>query len=224
MTLARKHRGDACAPRLLDRAQDAQFVIDDHVVRRRIAPLDGIEHPFLVQVDEHAPADRVPQPGALHLARLKYHIPVRENDRNARAATTRQRCQRTRIQALRERVIDQEERDQQQLRVVEVFQAVALQRPQIVGVTELIPQLLEDGPVALATRRAKLALQMLTQVVLDGIVIQEGIVHIEEKHELFAAARHVSFPCRFVAGSVLCARGPQGSRGVNARRRRALGP
>lgn len=36
-----------------------------------IAALHVIEHPLLVDVDEHEPFDRIPQSGALDLAQLK---------------------------------------------------------------------------------------------------------------------------------------------------------
>src|SRR5205085_4376654 len=101
-----------------------------------------------------------PQAGALHLARLEDHIAVGENDRGSEARAARQRSQRARVEPVRKRVVHQEERHPQQLRIVEVLEAIALQRAQVVGVSELRAQLLENRPVAVASGAAELALQM----------------------------------------------------------------
>src|ERR1700733_7393098 len=60
LPLAWEHAGDARAPVLLYARQDAKLVVHHHVVMRRIAALDRIEHPLLVDEDQYAPADRIP--------------------------------------------------------------------------------------------------------------------------------------------------------------------
>ena len=43
----------------------------------------GVEHLFLVQVDEHPSLDGIPQTGALDLARLEHDIPIGQDDGRA---------------------------------------------------------------------------------------------------------------------------------------------
>src|SRR5882762_800003 len=194
MPLARKHGGQAPAPQLLHGGEDAQLVIDHDVVIGRKAPLDGIQHLLLVQVNEDSAVYRVPQARALHLARLENHIAVGEDDRGSETPATRERCQRTRIEPVRERVVHQEERHPQQLRIVEVLQAIALQSAEIVGVTELRAQLFENRPVAVAARAAELALQMGAEIGLHGVVVEERIVHVEQEHDFRRRIRHPVAP------------------------------
>jgi len=181
MALARKDRRDACTPRALHRRQDAQLVIHHHVVRSRVTLLHGGQHFLLVQVDEHAPLHGIPQSGALHLAWLEHHVAVGEDHSDAKTATALQRRQRARVQSLRERIVEQEERDLQQLRLIEIFEPIALQRAQIIRVAELCPQFLEDHPVALAAGMAEFALQVLTEIGLHGIVVEQRVVDIEQE-------------------------------------------
>ena len=76
MPLAHKDGGQALAPHLLHGGEYAQLVVDHDVVIGGKAPLDGIQHLLLVQVNENSPVHRVPQAGALHLARLEDHVTV----------------------------------------------------------------------------------------------------------------------------------------------------
>src|SRR5207253_9689654 len=85
---------------------------------------------------------------------------------------------------LPERVVDQEERHAQQQRIVEVLQAIALQGAEIVGVSELGAQLLEDRPVAVAAGAAELALQIGAEIGLHGVVVEERVVHVEQERDL----------------------------------------
>ena len=147
----------------------------------RVTLLDRREHPLLVQVDEHPPLDRIPQSRALYLARLEYDIAIGQDHRRPEGAAVREHCQRTRIEAIGEGIIEQKERNTQQLRVVLVLQAIALQRAEVVRITELGAELLEDLPVTVPARKAHLALEVRAQITLHGIVIEKGIVDVEEK-------------------------------------------
>src|SRR5881275_1365795 len=91
------------------------------------------------------------------------------------------RAQRARVEPVRKRVVHQEERHPQQLRIVEVLEAIALQRAQVVGVSELRAQLLENRPVAVAAGAAELALQMSAEIGLHGVVVEQRIVHVEQE-------------------------------------------
>jgi hypothetical protein len=135
--LAREDRGHAGAPGLLHRGQDAQLVVDQHVVARRVALLDVVQLPLLVDVDEHAALDGVQQPGALDLARLEDHVAVGDDDGESPGAEPLDQQQRPRQEAVGERVVQQEERDLQELRVARVLGPVALQGAEVVRVPDL---------------------------------------------------------------------------------------
>jgi hypothetical protein len=50
--------------------------VHEHVVTGRVALLDVVQLPLLVDVDEHVALDRLEQPGTLDLARLEDHVAV----------------------------------------------------------------------------------------------------------------------------------------------------
>ena len=62
VALARKDGDEARAEDLLHRRQDALLVVDHRVAARRIAALHVVEHPLLVDEDQDASLDRVPEP------------------------------------------------------------------------------------------------------------------------------------------------------------------
>ena len=61
---------------------------------------------------------------------------------------------------------------------------IALQGPKIIAVAEIGEQLFEDRPIAVAACRPELALQMSTQIGLDAVIVDQGVVDIDEKHGL----------------------------------------
>ena len=83
VALPGKHRRHPAAPDLLHRIQDAQLVVDQHVVLGRIEPRDVVQLVLLVDVDQHAVLERAPQARALHLARLEHRVAVRQDHRRA---------------------------------------------------------------------------------------------------------------------------------------------
>jgi hypothetical protein len=223
MPLARKDRRQPRAPDALHGREYAQLVIDHHVVLGGIAPLDRAQHQLLVQVDEHPAGHRVPEPGTLHLARLKHHVPVREDHGASETGAARERAQGAGIEALRKRVIDQERGHSEQLRVIEVLQPVALQGPEVIGVPELRSQPLEQRPVTVAAGAAKLTLQVFAQVPLNGVVVDQGVVDIEQKDDFRIC--HLLHVPGGPPGAVYAARGNgTGTPGVNPVRRDALHP
>jgi hypothetical protein len=62
-----------------------------------------------------------------------------------------------------------------------MLETVALERAEIVRVPELGAQLLEDLPVAHAAYKAHLALEVRAEIVLDRVIVEEGVVHVEKK-------------------------------------------
>src|SRR5262245_16199471 len=61
---------------------------------------------------------------------------------------------------------------------------IALQRAKIVGVSKLVSQLLEDLPVAVASGSTIFLLEVLPQMILHTIVVEQGIVDVEQEHDL----------------------------------------
>ena len=100
VALPRKYRGDARRPDLLHRGQDAQLVVDQHVVVGRVALLDVVQLLFLVDVDRARgrPPLRT-DARALDLARLKDHVAVRQDHRRPQAAEMLEHVERARDRA-----------------------------------------------------------------------------------------------------------------------------
>src|ERR1700744_5779704 len=164
MTLAHENGHQALAPYPFHSGEDAQLVVDHDVTRGRKSSLHVGEHLLLVEVDQDTPLDRIPQAGPLYLARLKHDVTVGEDDRLTETTAARQSREGARIEAACERIIQQEEPDFRELRVGEVLETIALQRPQIVGIAELLSQLLENLPVTILARKADLALEVCAEV------------------------------------------------------------
>jgi len=91
--------------------------------------------------------------------------------------------QRAREETLRERIFDQERGQREKVRVARVFQPVALERSQVVGIAQLPAQRLEQRPVALLALGADLLVQELFQVLGDPVVVEERVVDVEEEDE-----------------------------------------
>src|SRR5262245_31501082 len=64
-----------------------------------------------------------------------------------------------------------------------MFDSVALQRAEVVAIAQLGEQLLEDRPVPLATGNSELTIEVAFDVVLDAVVVEQCIVHIDEKND-----------------------------------------
>jgi hypothetical protein len=67
--------------------------------------------------------------------------------------------------------------------LVGVFDAVALQCSQVVPVAQFGHQLFQDRPVALPGRGPVLALQVSLNVVLNTVVFEQGIIHIDQEDD-----------------------------------------
>src|SRR5581483_2123824 len=108
---------------------------------------------------------------------------IRKNDGRAEAAAVLKDFQRLGIEPARKGIVDEEARHEQQLRLVEILQTIALQGAEIIGIPELGTQSLEQGPVTIAMRPAELPLEVPAQVILYGIVVEQCVVDIEKEHE-----------------------------------------
>jgi len=106
-----------------------------------------------------------------------------------------ERGQRTGIQAVGERVFEQERCHQQQFRFVEVLLAVTLQCAEVVGITELGAQLFEYFPVAIFVVRTEFAYQVIFQVLSHAVVVQQRVVYVEQEYDFFGPAHVVPPSC-----------------------------
>ena len=127
-------------------------------------------------------------PERCHLERLEHHVAVRQDRHLAPAARVLDRVERGREEAVRERVVEQEEGHVEEVRAMDVFHPEALQRAEIVRVAQLAAQLLEELPVALVLPVADLLRQVAAHVGHHVIVVDQRVVDVEEGDH--SVARH----------------------------------
>ena len=107
MALPREHCGDALAPHLLNRVEDAQLIIDHYITLCRIKTLNFGKFPLLMDIDEHAAVESRPEPGALDLPRLEHRIAIREDDRGTPSLEVLDSLKRTCIKPIGKRIVDE---------------------------------------------------------------------------------------------------------------------
>lgn len=183
MALAREDGGKPVAPDVLHRRQEAQLVVHHHVVFRRITLLHVVEFLFLVNVDERVAVHGFEQAGAFHFARLEDDVAVGEDDDRSPLPDVFEGVERVRIEAVGEGIIDEEVGDDEQARVAGICDAVALERAEVVGVTEFGAQLLEEGPIVLRAFGADFAFEVAFEVGGDAVVVEQRVVHVEQEDD-----------------------------------------
>jgi hypothetical protein len=142
-----------------------------------------------VDVDQHAALDRREEPRAPDLARLEDDVAVGEDDRGTPAGQTPDDLERAREEPIGEGVIDQERGEREKVRIARVFEAVALERSQVIGVAQLPAQILEQGPIALLPLGADLLVQEPLEVAGNPVVVEERVVDVEKKDDAAAQVR-----------------------------------
>src|SRR5215472_11753617 len=152
----------------------------------RIALLDVVQLLLLVNVNQHLAIDGFPQAGALDLARLEDHVAVGEDHARAQLLAVRDGVERTRIEPVGEWVIEQERGHFEDVRIARILDAVALEGAEIIRVAEFLAELLEQHPVALLPLSAKGPSQVFAQVGGDTVVVEQGVVDVEQKNYLAA--------------------------------------
>jgi len=182
LSLPGKDRSYTASPGVLDGREDAQFIIDQHVVVSRISVRDIFECLLLVNIDENLPLDGFKNAGALDLARLEYHVAVCQNDRPAPLTKSLQDIERTGVKAVGERVIDQKVGRGYQVRLVRVFYSEALQSPQVVAVAKMVKEFLLDRPKSVPALGSEFALDVPFKVGLNAVVLQQSVVHVHQKN------------------------------------------
>src|SRR6185437_14410051 len=86
------------------------------------------------------------------------------------------------------------------MRIIEILQPIPLQRAKIIGIAQLHPQRFENSPILIALFTAELTLQMLAEILLHGIVIEQGVVHIKQKDD-FPMLTHAATSCSQYCGT-----------------------
>ena len=103
-----------------------------------------------------------------------------------RARQGADRVERAGIDAIGERIVQQEQRDLQHVRIARTLDAVALQRAEIVGVAELGPELLEDLPVALLALGAERVDQIARRSAITASLSSSVLSTSSRKNEVIS--------------------------------------
>ena len=184
---------------------------------RRKAALHRIEHPFLVQVDQHPALHRIPEPGALDLAWLEHDVAIGQHHRRPQRVQVRDGFQDPRVEPLCEGIFQQECRHLQQVRILVQARAEYLQRTEVIGVAQLVTQRSVDRAIARALRGAEVALQARVEIDAEAVVVEQRVVDIQQEyriarvrhqHGVFASGRGSCQPCPSLTMSCAVA-GPQ---------------
>ena len=93
--------------------------------------------------------------------------------------------------------------------------AIALKGSQVVVISQLVPQLLEDGPIALLPLVAHRLLDVAHEIRQDAVVVQQGVVGVEKEgngmlHGGLGSLRGREFPSPAGAAKVTTNRGGSG--------------
>src|ERR1022692_4052913 len=106
------------------------------------------------------------------------------------------RIERERVAQLRERVLEQVFGHPQQLGAVVEAGTKRLQGRQIVGAPQFVAQCLKQVPIAIALDRPERALEAHAQVRGEAVVVQQGIVDVQQKHDAGWRAHGGAFSVR----------------------------
>jgi hypothetical protein len=72
---------------------------------------------------------------------------------------------------------------------VKTLDPIALQRAQEIGISKFLPQLLQDPPVSVTRLPAERTRQVFAQILLDLVIVQEGVIYVEKEYEWTASFR-----------------------------------
>ena len=68
------------------------------------------------------------------------------------------------------------------MNILRVLDPVALQGAEIIAIAQFGEQLLENRPVPVAAGSSELTFKVAFDVVLDTVIVEQRIVHIDEKN------------------------------------------
>jgi hypothetical protein len=179
-----EHGGHPRAPDVLDCREDSDLVVDQHIVITRIPPLDIVEFLLFMNIDQHMAIHSLEKTGPFDFSWLEHHVPIRQDDRLSPLFHLFHRIERIRKQSIRKWIVHQKMRDRQYLWIAWMLDPKALERPQVVGVAEFRSQPLEDRPVVFLPFVPHRLFKMALKIGRHPIVVEEGVVDIEEKHDV----------------------------------------
>src|ERR1035438_1239271 len=110
-------------------------------------------------------------------------------------------------EAIGKRIVYEESRNGQQAQVMRVLASVTLQGAQIVGVTKRGSQALEDSPVTPRPLGADLALEVFGEISDDAVVVEQRVVHVEQKNGFGANRAFGTVPFHRLMDEPLMSRG-----------------
>src|SRR5690348_1509208 len=183
MALTHEHRGQAVAPLAFHAVQHAQLVFDHHVMSGGKPLRHIVQHALLVHIDQDPALHRIGDARDADLARLQHHVAVGQHHAGAESCEVRNRVQRTRIYARGEVVFQQVGRQILRAQFVIAFQPEALNRAEVVGVTQLFAQVFVDLPVLFRGVRAEHVRDVLVEIILHAVVVEQGVVDVEQEHD-----------------------------------------
>ncbi len=185
VALLQENGGDAPAPDLFDRVEDAQLIIDHYIPLCWIKALHIGKFPLLVDINERAAVEGRPEPGALDLPGLEYRVAIGEDDRGTPLLDVLDGIKRACIETVGKRIIDEPARHPQHPWVVHLLKPESFQCTEVVGIAELTPQPFENVPVKLAgwrwTKRIHKIISILETVInYDMLYIGGGNARLIE--------------------------------------------
>ena len=182
MTLAHENGGDARFPDLFYGAENTDFVIDQHIMLGGTSFPGILQFFFLVHVNEHAAGKPLVKPRAKDFVRLKHHVAIRKYRCLPPLLDVLHGIERIGIETVGKRILQQKVGDRHQMLVVRMVQAITLQRAEIIRVAQLGAQRFENLPVNLSALLANFRSQMGAQIGDHLVVVQQGVVHVEQKN------------------------------------------
>src|SRR5262249_937747 len=120
---------------------------------------------------------------AFDFAGLKDDIAIRQEDSWGKAAQPLQHLDGAGEQLLREGVLHEEGGHRQQLHVPRMLCSITLEGADVIAIAQLSEEILQDPPVALACGAAESPLEMLLQILLDGVIVEQRIVDVDEEDQ-----------------------------------------
>jgi hypothetical protein len=148
----------------------------------RVFGFNVIEFRLFVNVYKDVAFEGVAKAGAIDFAGLEDHIAVAENDGVAETAGVIDGVERLGEKTVREGIVDHEVGNFEELGVAGALDAIALEGSEVVGVTELGAELLEDLPVAVGATGTDFVLEMALEIGGDAIVVDKGVIDVEEEY------------------------------------------
>src|SRR6185312_12287828 len=94
-----------------------------------------------------------------------------------------QGLERSREQPVGEGVVHEKRGHPQKLHFARMLDAETLERTEVVAITECREELFQDRPVAVARGNAEAALEMILQILLDPVIVEQRVVHIDEEDD-----------------------------------------